>query len=222
MSTPATKTRKRKALPKPPIKTRVAVKAPPIRDAEATATYGNKLITAADANPAMFVNPPYVAPLESAVGVLSAAIVAAEGGTDAAQAALLNATSKVHDLIMQHAHWVQAGANALAPADAMAFITTAGFQVAKKPQRAPRTAPELSNTAPTVIHFELPSTPGALMWFTEVSTDGGKTFVRSVDMEKLKGDITGLPSGQTVTVRLRAYVRGSGYTPWTTLSIVVT
>jgi hypothetical protein len=159
---------------------------------------------------------------KSAVGVLSAAIVAAEGGTDAAQVTLLSATSKVHDLIMQHAAWVQAGANALGPADAMTFITTAGFQVAKKAQRAPRTAPELSNTAPTVIHFELPPTPGALMWFTEISTDGGKTFVRSVDTEKLKGDMTELPSGQTVTVRLRAYVRGSGYTTWTTHSIVVT
>jgi hypothetical protein len=163
-----------------------------------------------------------VAPLKSAVSVLSTAIVAAEGGTDAAQASLLSATTKVHDLIMQHAHWVQAGANALAPAEAMTFITAAGFQVAKKSQRAPRTAPELSNAAPTVVHFDLPSIPGAVMWFTEISTDGGQTFTRSVDTDNLKGDITGLSSGQTVTVRLRAYVRVTGYTPWTTLSIVVT
>jgi hypothetical protein len=109
-----------------------------------------------------------------------------------------------------------------APADAINFITLCGFQVAKSPQRRTLTAPELSNLAPAVVHFDLPKIAGAIMWFTEVSTDGGKTYVRSVDTELSKGDITGLPSGQTVNVRLRPYVRGTGYQQWTVLSITVT
>jgi hypothetical protein len=226
MTTPATKTktktRMRKATPKPPPRVRVAVKAPPVHDPEAMATFGNKLTAAATAAPTLFVNPTYVQPLTAALGVLTAAIVAAQGGPDAAQSALVTATTKVHDIIEQHAAWVQGGANGLAPADAMSFITAAGFQVAKTRQRVAKSAPVLTNGAPTVVHFDLPPIPGAVMWFSEISSDGGKTFVRSVDTEHLKGDITGLTSGQSVTVRLRTFVRGSGYTPWTVLSIVVT
>jgi hypothetical protein len=221
-TTTTKKTRTRKATPKPPPRIRVAVKAPPVHDAEAMATFGNKLTAAAAANTALFVNPPYIPQLTAAIVVLTAAIVAAQGGTDAAQSALVTATTKVKGLIEQHASWVQGGANGLASADAVSFITTAGFQVAKKPQRAHRTAPELSNGGPTVVHFEFPPIPGAIMWFTEISSDGGKTFVRSVDTEHLKGDITGLTSGQSITVRVRAFVRGSGYAPWTVLSLVVT
>ncbi len=84
------------------------------------------------------------------------------------------------------------------------------------------TAPQLTNGAPTVVHFELPRVTGAIMWFTQLSTDGGKTFVEGIDTEKRSGDFTGLISAQTIIVRVRAFVRGSGYTPWTTLSIVVT
>lgn len=221
-STTRKTTRTRNPIPKPPIKQRIAVKAPPVRDAEAMSTFGNKLTAAADANPALFVSPPYVPQLKTGVAALANAIVAAQGGTDAALSAVLTASSKVHDLIKQHAAWVQAGANNLAPADAATFITTAGFQVARKGQRVALTSPEVTNGTPTVVHFALPPTPGAIMWFTEVSTDGGKTYVRSVDTEHLKGDITGLVSGQSVFVRVRAYVRGSGYTAWTTLPIVVT
>jgi hypothetical protein len=104
----------------------------------------------------------------------------------------------------------------------VSFITAAGFQVAKRPHRAAVTAPELSNKVPNVVHFDLPKLPGLVMWFSEVSTDGGKTFMPAIDTENRKGDIKGLTSGQTVTVRLRAFVRGTGYTPWTTLSVLVT
>jgi hypothetical protein len=224
MSTPTnkTQTRRRKGVPPPPTKTRVAMKAPRESDAKGMDTFGNKLVTNAEANPSMFVSPPYLQPLKDALAVLSKAIVAAEGGPDAAQTALVTATTKVHEVIAQHAGWVQSGANKLVPTDAVTFITAAGFQVAKKPHRVTLTAPELSNGVPGVVHFELPKTLGAIMWFSEVSTDGGKTFVRSVDTEHRKGALTGLPSGQSVTVRLRAFVRGTGYTPWTTLSIIVT
>jgi hypothetical protein len=224
MASPTTTTRNRlrNAIPKPPATVHLAVKAPPVRDVGGVSALGSKLTAASDANPTVFVNPPNIAPLKAALIVLAAAIVTAQGGTDAALTALLTASGKVRDLIKQHAAWVQGGANALTPADAVSFITLAGFQVAKKPQRATRSAPELSNGAPTVLHLEFPAILGAIMWFTEVSTDGGKTFARTVDTEHLKGDITGLTSGQTVTVRVRAYVRGSGYTTWTLLSIIVT
>jgi hypothetical protein len=223
MATPTTKskTRTRKAKPKPPQRVLLAVKAPPVNDSEANATFGNKLTAAAIAHPALFVSPPYIPQLTTALGTLGGAIIAAKGGPDSAQTALVAAVAKVRYTIDQHAAWVQGGADLLAPADAVNYITTAGFQVAKKGQRTPKTSPEISNGAPTVVHFELPPTPGAIMWFTEISSDG-KTFTRSVDTEHLKGDITGLPSGQSLTVRVRAYVRGAGYTTWTTLSIVVT
>ncbi len=154
--------------------------------------------------------------------VLSAAVVAAEGGSDAAQTALQSAAIGMRDTIGQHAAWIQSEANKKAPPDALNYIITAGFQVAKKGQRTKITAPEVTNGGPGVVHFEVPATPGALMWFTEVSLDSGKTYARTVDTEHVKGDITGLPSGQSVMVRLRTYVRGSGYTPWTTATIVVT
>lgn len=216
------KTRKRQPLPKPPARPRLAVNAPPLRDAEGMASLGDKLVTAAEGHTGMFVNPPNIPPLKTAIGLLRPAIVAADGGSDAQQSALLTATTKVHGQIVLHAAWVQAGANALPPVDAATFITTAGFPLMKKGQRANRTAPELTNKGPAVVHFDLPTLPGAMMWFSEVSLDGGKTYTRAVDTEHIKGDITGLPSGQLVWIRLRAYVRGSGYTPWTILSIIVT
>jgi hypothetical protein len=222
MSSTVNKQRRRQAMPKPPSTARVAVKAPPLQNAEGMATLANKLIAEAAANPGLLVSPPYIAPLQNAAAALGSAITAAQGGPDAAQTALYGATRKTRDVIRQHAAWVQTGANALAPADALTFITAAGFQVAKAPQRTIVSAPELTNGAPTVVHFELPRLAGAIMWFTEISSDGGKTFAEAVDTEKRKGDITGLTSAQTVTVRVRAFVRGSGYTPWTTLSIVVT
>jgi hypothetical protein len=222
MASPTTKTRIRKARPKPPPKVRVAVKAPSETDGEGMATFGNKLVAAADGNPTLFVSPTAIPLLKTALATLGLAITAAQGGPDAAQTALLAASTKVHQIIQQHASWVQSGANSLAPADAVNFITSAGFQVAKTAQRVPLSSPEITNGAPTVIHFQCPSIPGAVMWFTEISTDGGKTFVRSVDTEHVKGDLTGLTSGQSVTVRLRAFVRGTGYTSWTVLPIVVT
>ncbi len=214
--------RRRAATPRPPSKPRLAVKAPPVHDAEAMGTFGNKLTAAADANPTVIKSPPAVPLLKTALGTLATAIVAAEGGPDAAQTALLTASGKVHDLAVQHASWIQGGANEMSPADAVSYITLAGFQVAKNPQRTPITSPQVTNGAPTTLQFELPKVPGALMWFTEVSLDGGKTYTRTIDTEKRSGSITGLPSGQTVSVRLRAYVRGSGYTPWMMFTLVVT
>jgi hypothetical protein len=186
------------------------------------ATFGNKLTAAYDANTTLFANAPYIAPLKGALLVLAGAITAAQGGPDAAQTALLTASTKVKNFIDQHASWVQGGANALAPADAISFITTAGFQVAKTHQRTAKTAPAITNGASTVVHFELPPLPGAIMWFIQTSTDDGKTFVSAIDTERLKGDLTGLTSGQSIIVRFRAFVRGSGYTTWTERTIIVT
>jgi hypothetical protein len=214
--------RRRQGMPRPPSVPRVAVGAPPLRKAEGMATLANKLIAEAAANPGLLVTPPYIPPLQAAATALGSAITAAQGGTDAAQTALYTATKKTRDVIKQHASWVQGGANALASADAVSFITAAGFQVAKSPRRVSVSTPTITNGAPTVVNFELPLLAGAIMWFTQISSDGGKTFAEAVDTEKRKGAITGLTSGQTVTVRVRAFVRGSGYTPWTTLSIVVT
>ena len=216
------KSRMRQAAPKPPRRVRVAKKTPRITDPVGMATFGNKLTAAGTAHPTLFGGSSALPLLTAALLILGSAIVTAQGGSDSAQSALLTASSKVHDIIDQHAAWIQGAADALPSTDAATFITTAGFQVAKAAQRVALTAPELTNGVPTVVHFQLPSIAGAIMWFTEISVDGGKTFTGSVDTEHVKGDITGLTSGQSVIVRLRAYVRGTGYTPWTDLPIIVT
>jgi hypothetical protein len=77
--------RRRQAMPRPPSVPRVAVKAPPLQDAEGMATLANKLTAEAAASPALFVSPPYLAPLQAAAAALGSAITAAQGGTDAAQ-----------------------------------------------------------------------------------------------------------------------------------------
>ncbi len=222
MTTAKRKQRRRVAAPRPPSAPRVAINAPPLQDAEGMSVLAGKLVAAAAANTSLFVNPPYLGALTTANATLGAAITSAQGGTDAEQSTLYGDTKKVRDVIKQHAAWVQGGANVLAGSDAVSFITTAGFQVAKNPHRVVVTSPQLTNGVPTVVHFELPRIAGAIMWFTQLSTDGGKTFAEGIDTEKRSGDFTGLTSAQIVTVRVRAFVRGSGYTPWTTLSIVVT
>jgi hypothetical protein len=195
---------------------------PRLQEAEAMGTQANKLVDAGESQPALFVNPPYLAPLKKEAGNLATAITKAQGGTDADQTQLWATTVRVRDLIKQHAAWVQSGANALVPADAVSFIIAAGFRVAKTGQRVTLTAPELTNGASTVVHYELPKVQGALLWFVELSTDGGKTFTPVLDTEKRKGDVRGLPSGQSVTLRFRARVRGDGYTPWSAHTILVT
>jgi hypothetical protein len=214
--------RKRKATPRPPARPRVAQHSPPINQPGQLGIFAGKLIAQLVDNPGIYVNPPWLAALQSGNAALSAAVVAAEGGSDAAQTTLLSAAIGMRDTIGQHAAWIQSEANKKTPPDAMNYIITAGLGVAKKGQRTKITSPEVTNGGPGVVHFEVPTIPGALMWFTEVSLDSGKTYARSVDTEHVKGDITGLPSGQTIMVRLRTYVRGNGYMPWTTTTIVVT
>jgi hypothetical protein len=63
------------------------------------------------------------------------------------------------------------------------------------------------------VDFELLSVEGGVLNCSEISTDG-KTWVRSVDTEHVKGDITGLTPGQLMYFRFRTFVRGKGYTSW--------
>ena len=151
------------------------------------------------------------------------------GGVDsgrassAEQAALVAAEQKVHDLVMQHASWVQGTANTLIGEDALAFIAKSGFPQARVGHRTAVTSPTVTNTElEGVAHFELPRVEGGILNACEISTDG-INWIRAIDTEHLKGDVTGIPRGQLTYFRFRTFARGRGYTSWSqVISLIVT
>ena len=187
----AKRTRTRAAKPKAPQVIRVTVNAPPVSKPEAVATLAHKLAALATDNPTVIVSPPYLAQLSAAANALSTAIIAAQGGSDATQTALVTATVTARSAIKAHGAWVEATAAAMTPTAAVTFITTGGFLPAKSPHRTPISQPEFTS-GHGVIHCAFPSLAGYVMWFTEVSTDGGHTWTRTTDTEHVKCDITGL------------------------------
>ena len=119
------------------------------------------------------------------------------------------------DLIIQHASWVQGEANKRTAEDAVLFIAKSGFQQAKVGRRTPVTSPEVTNTDVSgTVHYEVPSVPGARLYFCEVSTDGGKTYPRVIEFEHIRGEIPDVTPGVLTYFRFRTYVRGSGSTGW--------
>jgi hypothetical protein len=222
LATKKNKMRIRQAKPKPPRRPLVKVSAPPLNQPNEMLGYANKLTAAAAANPTAYGKAPNIADLTTAASALGTAITFATGGTDAARTTLLTSTIKVHDLIYAYGAWIQTGANQLSAPDSIAFITGAGFQTRKVPSRTPVTKLTLSNNGPRVVHFELPKLARGVLNFLGISTDGGKTYVDALETENLKGNLTGLTSGELVYVRARTFVRGGTYTPRETDTITVT
>jgi hypothetical protein len=212
------------APPDLPPAVRVAVHPPRNTEPELMCTLGDKCIAAGAANPSTIGTSPYLAPLAAANTAVKAAIPAANGGSQVAKAALLAATKKLHAAIMAHASWVDNQMAEMTPADASAYAVTAGFTAAKAGARLPITAMAVKNgpVGSLVLQCEFPDPPGRCLSCTEYSTDQEKTWTRGPDTEKSHVDLPLVfTAGQTVAVRLRQFIRGSGYTPWAVFTVIV-
>ena len=72
------------------------------------------------------------------------------------------------------------------------------------------------------LQCEFPDPEGRCLSCTEYSTDGEKTWTRGPDTEKSHVDLPLMfTAGQTVAVRLRQFIRGTGYTPWAIFTMIV-
>ena len=78
--------------------------------------------------------------------------------------------------IISYGATIQTGANQLTPADALAYITGAGFSTRKVGVRTSVTTLTLSNQAPAAVHFVLPKVTGGILNFLQTSTDWRQDF----------------------------------------------
>jgi hypothetical protein len=77
-------------------------------------------------------------------------------------------------------------------------------------------------TGSLLLQCELPNSDGRCLSCTEYSTDSEKTWTRGPDTEKSRLDLPLVfTAGQTVSVRLRQFVRATGYTPWVVFTMIV-
>ena len=158
------------------------------------------------------------------VVAVKAEIPAANGGSLTAKASLLAGTRKLHAGIMGHAGWVDTQMAGMTPADASAYAATAGFTSAQTGTHPSITAMGVKNGAvgSLLLQCEFPNPEGRCLSCTEYSTDSEKTWTRGPDTEKSHVDLPPVfTAGQAVVVRLRQFIRGTGYTPWVVCTIVV-
>lgn len=209
--------------PLPPA-VRVAVHPPKPTEPLAMCTLADKCIAAGTANPTTIGLSPFLPPLGVAVAAVKTEIPAANGGTLTAKATLLAGTRKLHAGIMGHAGWIDNQMASMTPADASAYAVLAGFTASKTGTHSGITAMGVKNgpVGSLLVRCELPNPVGRCLSCTEYSTDSEKTWTRGPDTEKSHVDLPLVfTAGQTVTVRMRQFIRGTGYTPWVVCSIVV-
>ena len=209
--------------PLPPA-VRVAVHPPKESEPAAMCTLADKCIAAGTANPTTIGLSPFLPPLVTANTAVKAEIPAANGGTLTAKAGLLAGTRKLHSGIMAHAAWVDSQMAGMTPADASAYAVTAGFTASKTTTRTGITAMAVKNgpMGSLLLQCELPNPAGRCLSCTEYSTDSEKTWTRGPDTEKSRVDLPLVfTAGQTVAVRLRQFVRATGYTPWVVFTMIV-
>lgn len=209
--------------PLPPA-VRVAVYPPKESEPAAMCVVADKCIAAGVANPTTIGLSPFLAPLATTNSAVKADIPAADGGSLTAKASLLAGTRKLHSGIMGHAGWVDTQMAGMTPADASAYAVTAGFTAAKAGTHPTITAMGVTNgpVGSLLLQCEFPNSAGRCLSCTEYSVDGEKTWTRGPDTEKSK---VALPlvftAGQSVVVRLRQFIRGTGYTPWVIVPVMV-
>jgi hypothetical protein len=209
--------------PLPPA-VRVAVHAPSLTEPEAMCTLADKCIAAGTANPGTIGSSPYLPPIVTADAVVKAAIPTASGGTLVAKANLLAGTRQLRTNIMAHAGWIDSQMASMTPAAASAYAVSAGFTVAKAVTHSAITAMSVTNgpAGSLLLQCAFPDPQGRCLSCTEYSTDGEKTWTRGPDTEKSHVDLPLVfTAGQTVEVRLRQFLRGSGYTPWEIFTMIV-
>ena len=208
-------TRKRN-LPPPPKATaakkpRRAAHIPPVAQPVALNAFGNTVVTAAGANPAIIVNPPAdIANLKTTeLPALTTAISNYSSG-EGTEADVTVAAQAVHDSLESYAAWVQGQANKLTPTLATQLILTAGFQLVKPPVRQPKKAGATST--PALSGFALVralAIVGAIIYAWEQSSDN-KTWTRVFDTNHVLGKIGNLVTGQTYYFRYRTLMPGVG------------
>jgi hypothetical protein len=209
--------------PLPPA-VRVAVHPPGEDQPEQMCTLADRCLAGAAANPNTIGTSPFLPPLTTANTATKALIPSGVGGSPAQKTSLRASTRKLKGFIMGHAGWVDSQIVGLTPADATAYATAAGFTTAKAITHAAITAMDVTNGPPgsALLVCEFPDPPGRCLSCTEYSTDGQKTWTRGDDTEKSHVNMPLVfTPGQKVDVRMRQFLRGSGYTPWVTVSIVV-
>jgi hypothetical protein len=216
-------TKARTKTPKPPSKPILAAKIPPARQAEALLTCGSSVVTAANDNPTLYPNPPYIPSLKTSLAALATAIPAAATGDVTAKAGLMATSQQTHGLILQHALWVQGLANVATPEQAVVLITTAMFHVSGVGHTTKKTVPGVINTKTSgTVQLVLLPTKGSLLHFWETSTDQ-KTWTLALETEHVKDKLSGLTPGQTYYFRNRTFVRGKGSSGYSQIySLLVT
>jgi hypothetical protein len=141
-----------------------------------------------------------------------------------AKSTLLAATRKLHGTIMGHAGWIDANMVGMTPADAAAYAVTAGFTTSRARQRATITEMQVKNgpAGSLLLIAEFPNTAGRCLGCTEYSTDGEKTWTRGPDTELNRVNLPLVfTAGQSVVVRLRMFLRGTGYTQWVVSTVTI-
>lgn len=209
--------------PLPPT-VRVAVHPPKDTDPEGMCVLANKCTAAGTANPTTIGLSPFLAPMATAVAAVQLDIPLADGGSTVAKSNLLAATRKLKGTIMGHAGWIDSNMVGMLPADASAYAVLAGFTTAKAGHHPAITTMGVKNgpVGSLLLIAEFPDTDGRCLSCTEYSVDGEKTWTRGADTELSRVDLPLVfTAAQSVVVRLRMYLRGTGYTPWATFTMTV-
>lgn len=210
------------ALPPEPHTVRVAVHAPKVSDAAGLCTLGNKCIAGGAANPKTIGLSSYLPQITTGVSTVQPLIEPASGGGLVERANLRAAAKVLRTAIVGHGAWVDNQVRGMSAADGQAYAVAAGFTTVKTGQRTPITAPGVTHgrVGSGVIECEFPNPKGRCMCFTEYSLDSEKTWTRGPDTETSHVSLPPFPLGQSVVVRLRMFLRGTGYTPWVSFTII--
>jgi hypothetical protein len=209
--------------PLPPA-VRVAVHPPKESEPDEMCTLADKCTAAGVANPTTIGTSPFLAAVTAGSAAVKLDIPAANGGSQTAKASLLAATRKLHGAIMAYGGWVDSQMLSMTPADAAAFAVSAGLTTSKIGTHAGITAMSVKNGPPGsgLLICEFPSPDGRCLCCTEFSVNAQQTWTRGPDTEVNHVDLPLVfTAGQTVNVRLRMFLRGTGYTPWDVFTIVV-
>jgi hypothetical protein len=209
--------------PLPPA-VRVAVHPPKETEPDQMCTLADKCTAAGANNPTTIGTSPFLAAVTAGSAAVKLDIPLANGGSQVAKASLLAATRKLHGAIMAYGGWVDSQMLTMTPADAAAFAVSAGLTTSKIGTHTGITAMAVKNgpVGSSLLICEFPSPAGRCLCCPEYSVDGQKTWIRGVDTETNHVDLPLVfTAGQTVNVRLRMFLRGTGYTPWDIFTIIV-
>ena len=202
--------------PLPPA-VRAAVHPPRLSAPAENCTFADKCIAAGAANPTTIGLSPFLAPMATANTQVKTLIPEANGGDLVAKASLLAETKVLHNAIMAHAAFIDNQMAGMTPAAASAYAVTAGLTVAKPSTHAAITVMNVKNgpVGSLLLQCEFPDPEGRCLSCTEYSTDSEKTWTRGPDTERSRVNLPLVfTAGQAVVVRLRQFIRGSGYTQW--------